>query len=96
MSGVWNVLIDCWTYDITNFSGWARGGSIGDVALSVGTLGAEFGGQSFFDDLVPLYPGNISMITMNTDTQVSFTNCTDTVTIKSMTVNSTINCGLLE
>ena len=33
---------------------------------------------------------------MNTDTQISFTNCTDTVTIKSMTTNSTVDCGLIE
>lgn len=96
MSSVWNVLIDCWTYDITNFSGWVRWGSIGSVALSVWTISAEFGWQSFFDDIVPLYPWNISEITMNTDTQVSFTNCSDVTTIKSMTTNSTINCGLLE
>lgn len=96
MGGVWNVLIDCWAYDITNFSGWVRGGSIGNVSLSVGTLGFEFGGQSFFDDLVPLYPDTTSILTMNTDTSVSITNCADIVTLKSLTIDSTFICGLSE
>jgi hypothetical protein len=94
MGGVWNTLIDCWVYDITNFSGWVRSGSIGSVALSVGTPGAEFGGQSFFDDLVPLYPGVTSTVIMNTDTFVSFTDSSDITTIESMTTGSQIECGL--
>ena len=28
MSGVWNIILDCWAYDISNFIGWVRGGSI--------------------------------------------------------------------
>ena len=82
--GFWNILDDCWTYDITNFSGWVRGGSIGKVALSVG-LGVEFGGQSFFDNIVPLFPGVPSEITANTNSEISITNSTDLVLLKSMT-----------
>lgn len=96
LGGVWNILVDCWVYDVTNFSGWVRGGSIGNVSLAVGTLGFEFGGQSFFDNLVPLYPDTTSIITMNTDTSVSVTNCTDIVTVKSLTTNSVFICGLIE
>ncbi len=95
MSGVWNVLIDCWIYDITNFSGWVRGGSMESVALSVGTIGAEFGGLSYFDDIVPMYPGVTSTLTMNTDTSVSFTGCSDIVTVESMTTGSLLEAGLL-
>ena len=96
MGWVWNILIDCWVYDITNLSWWVRWWSIGDVALAVGTPLAEFWGQSFFDNIVPLFPGNISNITMNTDTIVSMTDVADTVTIKSLTAWSLVACGLLE
>lgn len=91
--GYWNVLNDCWVYDITNFSGWVRGGSIGVVALSVG-LGAEFGGQSFFDNIVPLFPGVPSEITANTNSEISMTNCTDLVLLKAMTAGCVAYIGL--
>ena len=92
MGGFWNVLIDCWVYDITNFCGWVRGGSIESVALAAYTV--ESAGRSYFDDIVPMYPGISSTLTMNTDTAVSFTNSTDITTILSMTAGSTIECGL--
>lgn len=94
MSGTWNVLTDCWVYDITNFSGWVRGGSIGSVSLAVGT-GTEVAGQSFFDNIVPLIPGLTSTLVMNTNVQVSFTQCADIVTIENMTAGATLNFGMM-
>ena len=91
--GFWNILNDCWVYNITNFSGWVRGGSIGHVALSVG-LGVEFGGQCFFDNIVPLFPGVPSEITANTNSEISMTNCTDLVMLKSMTTGCKAYIGL--
>ena len=91
--GFWNILNDCWVYNITNFSGWVRGGSIGQVALSVG-LGVEFGGQVFFDNIVPLFPGVPSEITANTNSEISMTNCTDLVLLKSMTTGCKAYIGL--
>lgn len=91
--GFWNTLVDCWIYDITNFSGWIRGGSIGDVGLSVG-LGLEFGGQCFFDDIVPLYPGVPSTITANTNSEISITGSRDIVRLKSMTAGAVANVGM--
>lgn len=91
--GFWNILIDCWVYDITNFCGWVRGGSIGEVSLAVG-VGAEFGGQTFMDNIVPLFPGQTSTLTMNTDTFVSITGSTDITTIKSLTTNSSVFIGM--
>jgi hypothetical protein len=93
MGGVWNVLIDCWIYDITNFSGWVRGGSIESVALAAG-LGLEFGGQSFFDNLVPMYPGTPSSLTANTNTIISVAGCSDILTVKNLTAGSLIAVGL--
>jgi hypothetical protein len=91
--GYWNTLEDCWVYEVTNFSGWVRGGSIGEVSLAVG-LGGEFGGQSFFDNIVPLFPGTTSIINANTNSEISLTNCTDIVTLKSMTAGATAVVGL--
>lgn len=59
-------------------------------------MGAEFGSQLFFDDIVPLFPGVTSTITMNTNVTVAFTNCKDIVAIESMVSGTTISCGLLE
>lgn len=92
MGGYWNVLVDCWIYDITNFCGWVRGGSIESVALSPYTV--DNLGQSFFDNIVPMSPGVTSTLTMNTDTHVSFTDSSDITTIKSMTTGSDVECGL--
>ena len=91
--GFWNILNDCWAYDITNFSGWVRGGSIGKVALSVG-LGVEFGGQCFFDNIVPLFPGVPAEITANINSEISITNNTDLVLLKSMTTGCVAYIGL--
>lgn len=62
-------------------------------ALAVG-VGAEFGGQTFMDNIVPLFPGETSTLTMNTDTFVSITGSTDITTVKSLTTNSAISVGL--
>lgn len=59
-------------------------------------MGAEFGSQLFFDDIVPLFPGITSTIIMNTDITVAMTNCKDIVTIESMVADTTLSCGLLE
>lgn len=91
--GFWNTLVDCWVYDITNFSGWVRGGSVGTVALSVG-LGVEFGGQVFFDNIVPLFPGVPAEITANSNSEISITNSTDLVLLKSMTAGCVAYIGL--
>ena len=92
MGGFWNVLIDCWTYDITNFCGWLRGGSFVSVALAPYTV--ESAGQSFFDSILPMYPGTPSVLTMNTDTAVSFTNAIDVYQINSMTDGSLVGFDL--
>ena len=95
MGGGWNVLTDCWIYNITNFCGWIRGGSIENVSVVLGYIGGEYSGQSYMDNLLPMYPGISSEITMGATTSVSFTLCTDIVTIKSLTSSSEIICGLL-
>ncbi len=92
--GTWNICIDCWMYEVTNFSGWMRGGSIGELTLAVG-IGLEFGGQSFFDNLVPLFPGVPATLTMNTLTEVSITSCFDIITIKSLVAGSSLIAGLV-
>ena len=94
MGGFWNVLIDCWVYDITNFCGWMRGGSFVSVELAPYTL--ESLGQSFFDKILPMYPSIPAILTMNTDTSVSFTDMVDTYQINSMTSGSTIGAGFGE
>ena len=92
MGGFWNVLIDCWTYDITNFCGWLRGGSYVSVALAPYTV--ESAGQSFFDSILPMYPSEPSVLTMNTDTEVSFTNAIDVYQINGMTAGSIVSFDL--
>ena len=95
MGGFWNVLTDCWVYDITRFSGWMRGGSFSKIALSEYTaFGGDFGGLNYFDDLVAMYPGIPAEIIMNTDTQISMTDCSENVTIKSATSGCILNCTL--
>jgi hypothetical protein len=96
MSGYWNILVDCWSYNITNFTGWLRGGSFESIELAVGVFGAEFGSQSFFDDIIPLYPGITSVLTMNSGVAVSFTSAHDTYEIKSMVSGTTLNLGISE
>jgi hypothetical protein len=94
MGGFWNVLVDCWVYDITNFCGWLRGGSFVNIELAPYTV--ESAGQSFFDNIIPMYPNTPSVLVMNTDVMVSFTNAVDTYEIRSMTSGSTISIGLNE
>ena len=97
MGAYWNVLIDCWVYDITEFSGWMRGGSFESIALSeYAAFGGDFGGLSYFDDVVPMYPGVTAILTSNTDVQVSFTNCKEIVTLMSTTAGSVYVFGLGE
>lgn len=92
--GFWNILNDCWTYTVTNFTGWVRGGSISDVTLAPGT-GIPEEGVSFFDDLVPLFPGVPASITMNTDTDISIARCADHIILKNCTAGSIVTVGLL-
>lgn len=94
MGGYWNVLIDCWIYNITNFVGWVRGGSF--ESISTGPYTIDNNGQSFFDDIVPMYPNTSNELTLNTDNFISFTNHKEITTIKSLTTGSQVVCGLLE
>jgi hypothetical protein len=92
MGGYWNVLIDCWVYNITNFCGWLRGGSFEQIALAPYT--PESAGQSFFDSILPMYPGIPSVLIMNVDTVVSFTNAIDVYQINGMTAGSVVSFDL--
>ena len=71
LSGVWNVLTDCWTYEITNFAGWLIGGSFIEITLAPYNEASL--GQSWFDTIVPMYPNEYSIINMSTDTYISCT-----------------------
>ena len=92
MSGFWNVLIDCWVYDVSNFCGWMRGGSFTNVALAPYTF--ESAGQSFFDNIMPMYPNLPTTLVMNTNVAVSFTNAADIYEIKNMTAGSIVTMGI--
>lgn len=92
MEGFWNVLTDCWIYDITNFCGWLRGGSFVSIALAPYTV--DSAGQSFFDDVKPMFPGISSIISMNTDTVVALTGHTDITTVEDLETGSSVICGL--
>jgi hypothetical protein len=89
--GFWNVLEDCWVYDITNFCGWLRGGSFVNVSLAPYTV--ESNGQSFFDEVVPMFPDEYSTIICNTDTAVAISSHTGKLDIKSMTDGTIIEIG---
>lgn len=96
LCGTWNVLIDCWTYNVTNFLGWVRGGSIELIELAPYINPDPFSlGSSYFDHIVPMYANIKSVIVMNDDVSVSITDCTDTVEIQSMTAGSVVNASLL-
>lgn len=82
---IWNVLIDCWVYNITNFSWWMRSWSFENISLSVWTPWFEFGWQSFFDDIVPLYPWSYSNLVCNANTSIAFSNYTWLLDIKNVT-----------
>jgi hypothetical protein len=95
MSGSWNVMVDCWVEDVTNFLGWVRGGSIARVELAPyvnpdpTTLGS-----SFFDNLLPMYANIPSVLVMNDGTQVSFTRCSDMCEVHGMSDGSEAIIGL--
>jgi len=96
LSGTWNVLIDCYAEDVTNFLGWMRGGSVVNVELAPYVDPDPYTlGSSYFDNIVPMYANISSVLVMNDDVSVSFTNCTDMCEIKGMTAGSVINAGLL-
>lgn len=92
LDGFWNVLIDCWVYDITNFCGWLRKGSFVEIALAPFT--EESQGQSYFDDIVPMFPDEPSILKMNTNTNVAFSNVTGLFQINDMTAGSILGIGL--
>jgi hypothetical protein len=94
MGGFWNVLEDCWTFDITNFCGWVRGGSYESIELA--PYSVESLGQSYFDDCVPMYPNSTSVLTMNTNTFIAFTMAKGMFQINSLTTGSEVYFGLAE
>lgn len=91
LCGGWNVLKDCWVYDVTNFAGWMREGSF--VSIELAPYNAYSEGQSFFDGITPMYPGVPSVLVANTNINVSFTNANDTFEIQSLTAGSEVNIG---
>jgi hypothetical protein len=95
LCGTWNVLIDCWAYNITNFLGWMRGGSLERVELAPYIDPDPFSlGSSYFDDVVPMYANIPSVLVANTGVSISFTNCTDMVELHEMIVGTVINATL--
>ena len=95
MSGQWNVMDDCWVFTVTNFCGWMRNGTaFVDVTLAPGTISNEF--ASFFDNCLPMIPGATSVLTMNTDMMVSFTNAHDLFQINNLTTGSSVSFGMLK
>jgi hypothetical protein len=91
LSGSWNVMVDCWVYDVTNFLGWIRGGSIGRVELAPYVTPDPYSlGSSYFDDIVPMYADITSVVVFNTNASVSFTRCSDIVTIQGMTAGNSL------
>jgi hypothetical protein len=95
LCGTWNILVDCWVYDITNFLGWMRGGSIERVELAPYIDPDPISlGSSYFDDVVPMYANIPSVLVANIGVSISFTNCTDMVEIHSMVDGTDINAAL--
>lgn len=92
LGGFWNIVNDCWVYDITNFCGWLRGGSFVNIELAPYTI--DSAGQSFFDNVLPMYPNIPATLKMNTDTSVSFTNSSDVYKITNMTSGSVLSMGI--
>lgn len=92
MSGNWNVLTDCWVYTITNFCGWLIGGSYVDITLA--PYNPVSLGQSWFDNIVPMYPNEPMIITMNTNTSIACTDLNGIYTIKSLTAGSIVDMGI--
>lgn len=90
LSAVWNVFVDCWLYTVTNFKGWMIRGSFVDISLSPYTTGE----QSFFDDIVPMYPAENSIIRMNTNANVACTKMNGYFLFEDMTTGSIITFGM--
>lgn len=90
VSGVWNVFIDCWLYTVTNFQGWMIRGSFVDITLSPYVTGE----QSFFDDIVPMYPAVDSILRMNTNANVAATKMNGYFLLYDVTAGSTITWGM--
>lgn len=93
LSGKWNTLVDCWTFDITNFCGWIRGGSFMDVQLSPWSedlADFEYEGRmhSYVDNAVPMYVNVPSVITMADKTHISIMNAVDVYEVHGMTDGS--------
>lgn len=90
VSGVWNVFVDCWLYTVTNFKGWMVKGSFVDLTLAPYTTGE----QSFFDDIVPMYPAVESILRMNANVNVACTEMNGYFLLESMTTGSVITFGI--
>lgn len=96
MCGTWNVMIDCWVYNVTNFLGWLRGGSLERIELAPYIDPDPFSlGSSYFDHVVPMFANITSTLVMNTGVSVSFTDCTDIVTIEDAIDGTVLNISLL-
>jgi hypothetical protein len=93
-NGYWNVLNNCWANDLTNFTGWLVGGSFGQIQLA--PYNEASAGQSFFDNIVPLYPNEQSVLIMNSGVAVAMTSCSDLYTVKNMADGSILKIGLNE
>lgn len=92
LSGIWNVLTNCWAYTLTNFCGWMVGGSFVDITLA--PFNEDSDGQSFFDNVVPMYPDSTSTINMNVNTSIACTNLSGDYTINNLTNGSSVEIGM--
>jgi hypothetical protein len=90
LSGVWNVFVDCWLYTVTNFKGWMIKGSFEDIRLSPYVTGE----QSFFDDIVPLYPAVDSILRLNTNANVACTKMNGYFLLEDETAGSVVTFGM--
>jgi len=66
-----------------------RGGSFEKITLAPYNLDSL--GQSFFDGTTPMYPNEPSVLIMNTDTEVVFTNCHEAYEIRSLIAGCSAN-----
>lgn len=95
LCGTWNIFVDCWAYNVTNFLGWMRGGSLERIELAPYIDPDPFSlGSSYFDDVVPMYANIKSVLVMNTGVSVSFTACADIVEVQGMTAGSALVAAL--
>lgn len=93
LSGSWNVLENCWITDVSNFAGWVIGGSIENLSLAPWNDNSN--GENFIDDIVPMYPGVISILNMNEDTHVAITELNGDIEIRNSVSGCSIDAGLL-